>query len=63
MTAHFTVLVQEKLNSNDNHFYQYQQNKQSPFILTQFTEQKNKIMTYDVGNPGPGLSLACFISW
>ena len=29
-------------------------NEQSPLILTELTEQK-KIMTYDVGNLGPGL--------
>ena len=40
----------------DNEYYQchqYQQNEQSPLILTHWTQ--NKTTTNDVGNPGPGL--------
>ena len=29
-------------------------NKKSPLILTELTEHK-KYLTYDIGNPGPGL--------
>jgi len=35
-------LWKERLNSDDHHFHQYQQNKQSPFILTELTEHKKK---------------------
>ena len=35
-------------------FHQYQQNKQSPLILTHST-QKKRTMTYNAGNPSPGL--------
>jgi hypothetical protein len=38
-------------------FYQYQQNKKSPFILIELTEHK-KTGTYDVGNPGVCLGQA-----
>ena len=38
-------------------FHQYQQKKQSPVILTELTVY-TKTMTYDVGNPGPGLGQA-----
>ena len=34
--------------------HQYQQNEQSPQILTEVAEHK-KTMTYDVGNPSPNL--------
>ena len=40
-----------------NQFHQYQQNKQSPYILTELTEHK-KAMSCDVGNPGPGMGQA-----
>ena len=33
-------------------FHQYQQNKQSPFTLTPWTQ--NKTMAYEVGYPGFG---------
>ena len=45
------------LNSDGNQFQQYQQNEQSSLILTELTENK-KAMTYDVGNPNPGLQQA-----
>jgi hypothetical protein len=35
-------------------FPQYQQDEQSPLNLKQVNTKK-KTMTYDVGNPGPGL--------
>jgi hypothetical protein len=46
-------LWRESLNSDLQQFDQYQQNKQSPFILTNSTSKK--ITTYNVGNPNPGL--------
>ena len=39
----------ESLNSDGHHSHKYQQNEQSPLILTELTEHKQ-----DVGNPGPG---------
>ena len=51
------VYEKESLNSDGHQFYQYQQNQQSSLILTDLTEHK-KTMTYDVGNPGPGLARA-----
>ena len=51
-----TIIWKESLNSDDHLFHQYQQNKQSPFILTELTEYK-KTMTYDVRIPGPSLGL------
>ena len=47
-------LWKENLCSDHNKFHRYQQNEQSPLILTVLTEHK-KTMTYDVGNLGPGL--------
>jgi hypothetical protein len=49
-------LWRESLNSDLQQFDQYQQNKQSPFILTNSTSKK--ITTYDVGNPNTGLGQA-----
>jgi len=40
----------ESLNSDGQQFHQYQQNKQSPLIVTHWTQKHT--MTYDVGNPG-----------
>jgi len=42
--------------SDGQQFHQYQQNKQSPFILTPWTQSKT--MTYDVGYTGFGLGQA-----
>jgi len=39
-------------------FHQYQQKEQSPVILTELTVYKKTCMTYDIGNPGPGLGQA-----
>ena len=50
------------LKQNIGHlFHQYQQNEQSPLILTELTEHK-RTTTYDVGNPGVFLlcHVACF---
>jgi hypothetical protein len=43
--------IKESLNSVDHEFHKYQQNKQSPLILTEY---KNNT-TYNVGIPGPVL--------
>jgi hypothetical protein len=40
-------LWKERLNRDGHQFHQYQQNKQSPLILTELTQHKN-----DVRNPG-----------
>jgi hypothetical protein len=48
------ILWKQSLNSEGQQFYQYQQNEQSPLILTELAEHK-KTTTYYVGNPGPGL--------
>jgi hypothetical protein len=40
---------------NNSTVHQYQQNKQSPFFLAELTVQHKQIMTYNVGNPDPGL--------
>jgi hypothetical protein len=45
------------LNSDGHQFHQYQQNEQSPLILSELTEHK-KTMTYDLGNSGSGLGQA-----
>ena len=50
--------MKENLSSPDHQFHQYQQNKQSPLILTELIEQK-KTMTYDFGNPGLGQAQKC----
>jgi hypothetical protein len=42
------------MKRNGHQFHQYQQNKQSPLILTELTEHK-KNMTCEIGNPGLGL--------
>jgi hypothetical protein len=50
------TLWKERLNSHGQQFHQYQQNKQSPLILSHWTWKKPQNNTeYDVGNPGPGL--------
>jgi len=49
-----TSLWKESLNSDGHTFHQYQQNEQSPVILTELIEHK-KITTCDVENPGPNL--------
>ena len=41
----------ESLNSDGHQFHQYQQNEQSPLILTELTEHKID----HIGNPGCGL--------
>ena len=46
----------ESLNSDGQQSHQYQQNEQPPFISNHWTQKKT--MTYDDGNPGPGLALA-----
>jgi hypothetical protein len=47
----YETLWKESLNSDDGHqFHLYQQNVQSPLILTELTEHK-KITTCDIGNP------------
>jgi hypothetical protein len=48
------ILWKQSLNSEGQQFYQYQQNEQSPLILTELVEHK-KTTAYYVGNPGPGL--------
>jgi hypothetical protein len=40
----------ESVNSEDQQFHQYQQNKQSSVTSTHWTQKKTK--TYDIGNPG-----------
>jgi hypothetical protein len=54
---HFLVLWKESLKSDGHQFHQYQQNEQTALISTELAEQKKK-MTYDVGNPVPGLGQA-----
>jgi len=52
--------MKESLNSDGHQFHQYQQNEQSPVILTELTEHKKRPLhhTCDIGNPGPGLEKA-----
>ena len=50
----YMPLWKENLCSDHNKFHRYQQNEQSPLILTVLIEHK-KTMTYDVGNLCPGL--------
>ena len=45
------------LYSDGHQFHQYQQNEQSPLILSELTEHI-KTMTFDLGNSGPGLGQA-----
>ena len=52
-----TQVCKESLNSDDIKFHQYQQNEQSPLILTELPNTQ-KTMTYDIGNPGSGLEHA-----
>jgi len=47
-------LWKENLNSYGQQFHQYQQNEQSPLTSNRW-KFKKKIMTYGIGNPGPGL--------
>ena len=47
------ISSKESLNSDGQQFHQYHQNKQTPFTFSHWTQKIN--MTYDVGNPGPGL--------
>ena len=53
----FQYFMKRKFNSDGYQFHQYQQNKQSPLILSELTEH-NKTTTYDVGNPGSDLGQA-----
>ena len=54
----FTLMKRKyNLNSDGHQFHQYQQNKQSPFILTDHSEHK-KTTTCDVGNPCPAFGQA-----
>ena len=46
----------ESLNRDGHQFHQYQQNEQSPLILSHWTQETT--MIYDFGNPGPGLGQA-----
>jgi hypothetical protein len=48
----------ESLNSDGHQFHQYQQNEQSPLILTDLNEHPKKPRHINVGNPGPGLRQA-----
>jgi Na+/serine symporter len=48
-----------KINSDGQQVAQYQQNKQSPHTLADCTQKKT--MTYDVGNPVPGLGQANYV--
>jgi hypothetical protein len=41
----------ESVNSDGHQLHQYQQNEQSPLILTELVEHKSTT-TYDAGNPG-----------
>jgi hypothetical protein len=50
--------MEKNLNSDGLQFYQYQQNKLSPFILTKLTEHKLTAI-HDVGNLGPGTDTIC----
>ena len=43
----------ESLNNDGQQFHQYQQDEQSPLIITHLTQKE--ITTYDVGNLCPGL--------
>ena len=52
-------MLKESLNI---YGHQFQQHEQSPFILTELTEHK-KAMTYDVGNPNPGMGQAQKMWW
>ena len=49
---------EEKVSTDDHQFHQYQQNEQSPLILTELTEHKKKPTTYYAGNPGACLGHA-----
>ena len=51
------VLMKISLNNDDHQIHQYQQNKQSPLILTELTEHThNPPTTYgDVEIPSPSL--------
>ena len=64
-------LWKESLNSDGHQFYHYQQNKRKlkqwwssiPPLSTTWTSHLNslhtkKTMTYDIGNPSPGLGQA-----
>jgi hypothetical protein len=46
--------TKESFNSDGQQFHQYQQNKQSPLILTHWTHKK-ETKTYGVGKLDPGL--------
>ena len=46
----------ESLNNDGQQFHQYLQNEQSSLTSTHKTQKKT--VTYDVGNPGPGLGQA-----
>jgi hypothetical protein len=49
--------MKRNLSSDDQQFHKYQQNKQSPLILTELTKHK-KDHKCDVGIPCPGLGQA-----
>ena len=49
-------LCKESLKGDGQQFHQYQQNEQLPLTLTYRTQLKT--MTYDAGNPSPGLGQA-----
>jgi len=53
----FFLFSSLSLNDDCHQFHQYQQNEQSPLILTELTEHK-KTTTYDILNPDPGLGQA-----
>ena len=38
------LIVKRKLNSDGNHFHQYQQNNQLPLIFTELTEHKKTMI-------------------
>jgi hypothetical protein len=40
----FDILREERWNSNGHQFHQYQQNEQSPLILTERTEHKKNMV-------------------
>ena len=48
--------TKERLNSDGQQFHQYQQNEQPPLTFTHWILKKT--MTYDIGDPDPGLNQA-----
>jgi hypothetical protein len=51
-------LWKEILTTDRQQVHQFQQNEQSLLILTHWTHTIKKTMTYNIGNPAPGLGQA-----